>query len=103
MVLPSGIVQKSQINAAITDVCRQLAPDVVRIRYDVGPDWSGDDAIFFRILVSDDAARTRLRETLVKTLSLLESILSLETTGLYVYHNVRSVSEQAMLREKSWE
>lgn len=87
----------------IADVCRQLAPDVVRIRFDVGRDWSGDDAIFFRILVSDDAARTRLRETREKAVSMLESILTFETMGLRVYHNVRSVSEQEALREKSWE
>jgi hypothetical protein len=103
MLLPSGIVQGSQINAVIADVCRQLAPDVVRIRFDVGRDWSGDDAIFFRILVSDDAARTRLRETREKAVSMLESILTFETMGLRVYHNVRSVSEQEALREKSWE
>ena len=103
MLLPSGIVQGSQINAVIADVCRQLAPGVVRIRFDVGRDWSGDDAIFFRILVSDDAARTRLRETREKAVSMLESILTFETMGLRVYHNVRSVSEQEALREKSWE
>jgi hypothetical protein len=103
MLLPSGIVQESQINAAITDVYRQLAPDVVRIRFDIGPDWSGEDAIFFRILLSDDAARTRLREATVKAIGMLESALNFATMGLRVYHNVRSVSEQAALREKSWE
>ena len=105
MLLPSGIVQETQINAAITDVYRQLAPDVVRIRYDFGQDWSGDDAIFFRILISDDAARTqkRIRETVDRTMHLLESVLNFTGMGLLVYHNVRSVSEQAMLREKSWE
>jgi hypothetical protein len=101
MLLPSGIVQETQINAAITDVCRQLAPDVVRIRFDFGPDWSGDDAIFFRILISDEAGKARLRETVARTMGMLES--ALDFTGLFVYHNVRSVSEQAKLREKSWE
>jgi hypothetical protein len=103
MVLPSGIVQESQINAVIDIVHRQLAPDVVRIRYDVGHDWSGDDAVFFRILISDEAAGSRLRETMAKTVSMLESFLGFATMGLHVYHNVRSVSEQAVLREKSWE
>jgi hypothetical protein len=103
MLLPSGIVHGSQINAAVADVYRQLAPDVVRIRFDVGHDWSGDDAIFFRILISDDAARTRLRETREKAVRMLEAILNFETVGLRVYHNVRSVSEQESLREKSWE
>lgn len=103
MQLPAGIVQDSQINAAIADVCRELAPDVKRIRFDRRPDWSGDDAVYFRILISDDAASTRLRETMKKTVKLLESYLDLEALGFFVYYNLRSESEQAVLREKSWE
>jgi hypothetical protein len=104
MPLPPGVVQEqSKINAAISDIYRQL-PDVRRIRFDVGrTDWSGDDAVYFRILISDDAARTRLRETMAKVVSMLESILNLETMGVHAYYNVRSESEQAALREKSWE
>ena len=102
MQLPSGLVHDSQINAAITDVCRQLAPDVKRIRYDRRPDWSGDDAVYFRILISDDAANTRLRETMKKAISMLESSLDLWQLGFFVYYNVRSESEQDVLREKSW-
>ena len=102
MLSPSSIAPVSKINAAITDVCRQMR-DVRRIRFDIGADWSGDDAVFFRILISDDAARTRLRETMAQVVGMLESILNLEALGLHVYHNVRSESEQAALREKSWE
>jgi hypothetical protein len=102
MLSPSGIVPESKVNAAISDVYRQMR-DVRRIRFDIGTDWSGDDAVFFRILISDDAARTRLRETMALVVGMLESILNLEAIGLHVYHNVRSESEQAVLREKSWE
>jgi len=98
----SAVVPDSLINAAIADVYRQL-PDVRRIRFDKRPDWSGDDAVYFRILISDDAARLRLRETMAKTVRLLDSALNLETLGFFVYYNVRSESEQAALRDKSWE
>jgi hypothetical protein len=103
MLLPAGIVHDSQINAAIADVCRELAPDVKRIRFDRRADWSGDDAVYFRILISDDAAETRLRETRAKAVSMLESALDLQALGFFVYYNVRTESEQAALREKSWE
>src|ERR1700675_4860417 len=102
MSLTPGVVHDSQINAAITQIYQRMR-DVRLIRFDRRTDWSGDDAIYFRILISDDAARTRLRETMAEVVGMLESILNLETMGLHVYHNVRSESEQAALREKSWE
>jgi hypothetical protein len=104
MPFPSGVVQeRSQINAAVTDIYRQLAPDVKRIVFNFGTDWSGDEAVYFRILISDDSAKTRLRETMAKAVSLLESIPNLAAMDVQVYYNVRSESEQAVLREKSWE
>ena len=42
---------------------RSLAPDVVHIRYDIGEDWSGQWAIFFRVVLNDNAARQRLSST----------------------------------------
>jgi len=102
MLSPSIIAPESKVNAAITDVLKQLYPDVQRIFFNFGPDWSGDPAVFFRIIISDEAARMRLRETMAKVVGMLESILNLETMGLHVYHNVRSESEQAALGEESW-
>jgi len=74
MLTPSGILPDSQINAAITDVYRQLQ-DVRKIRFERRSDWSGEDAIYFRILISDDAAKTRLHETMKRVEATLESIL----------------------------
>ena len=55
---------------AINEVERCLAPDVVRIRYDIGEDWSGQWAIFFRVVLTDEAARrhgeTRLLANLAR-------------------------------------
>jgi hypothetical protein len=104
MLLPAVVAQeKLNINAAVADICRQLAPDVKRIFFNFGSDWSGDDAVYFRILISDDAAETRLQETYKKTVSMLDSSLDLWRAGFLVYYNVRSESEQAVLRDKSWE
>jgi hypothetical protein len=60
MRFPSAVAKQPQINAAVSEVVRLLTPDVVHIRYDIGQDWSGDWAIFFRVLLSDEASRTRL-------------------------------------------
>jgi len=41
MYLPSAVTKQSEIQAAVNELERSLAPDVVRIRYDIGEDWSG--------------------------------------------------------------
>lgn len=93
---------KRQINAAITEVIRELAPHVVQIRYDIDRDWSGDWAVFFRVLLSDEASKERLHEVATKVVRGLAQRLDFESMGLFAYHNFRSVSEQALLREEAW-
>jgi hypothetical protein len=42
---PSAIAKHTEIDTAVTEVVGLLAPDVVRIRSEIGQDWSGDWAI----------------------------------------------------------
>jgi hypothetical protein len=102
MYLPSAVTKDPEIQAAIHAVEKSLAPDVVRIRYDIGEDWSGQWAIFFRIVLTDDAARRRLREVANKVVWGLSRQLDFPGLGVYPYHNFRSVSEQEALREPAW-
>lgn len=81
---------------------RSLAPDVVRIRYEIGKDWSGEWAIFFRIVLTDDAAKNRLRAARTKVVWSLDQQLDFPGLGVYPYHNFRSVSEQASMQEPAW-
>ena len=57
---PPAISKQTGIEAAIEATEKSLAPDVVRIRYEIGKDWSDEWAIFFRIVLTDDAAMMRL-------------------------------------------
>ena len=102
MYVPSAVTKQSEIQAAIHEVERELAPDVVRIRYDIGEDWSGQWAIFFRVVLTDDAARRRLRDIANKVVWGLSRRLDFPGMGVFPYHNFRSVSEQAALREEAW-
>jgi hypothetical protein len=100
--LPSAVIRQPEINAAVSEVVRLLAPDVVHIRYDIARDWSGDWAVFFRVLLSDEASKTRLREVAAQVASQLEERFDFPSMGLFPYHNFRSVSEQEALREPAW-
>jgi hypothetical protein len=100
---PPATVKGPEINAAVSEVVRVMAPDVVRIRYDLAEDWSGDPAIFFRVLLSDEAAKTRLREVAKEVVRRLDELVDFRAMGLFAYHNFRTVSEQAVLREEAWD
>jgi hypothetical protein len=99
MYLPSAVAKQSEIQAAINNVERSLPQDVVRIRYEIGEDWSGQWAIFFRIVLTDDAAKRHLRDVATKVVWGLARQLDFPAMGVFPYHNFRSVSEQATLQE----
>ena len=102
MFVPSAVTKQTEIQAAINAMERSLAPDVVRIRYEMGEDWSGQWAIFFRIVLTDDAAKRRLRDVASKVVWGLARQLDFPGIGVYPYHNFRSVSEQNTLQEAAW-
>jgi hypothetical protein len=87
----------------VAEAERNLKPEVVRIRYDLGEDSSGDAAIYFRVLLTDKAAEgTQLRRTTARAVKTILNHVSPANLGLQWYFNYRSVSEQATLRERSW-
>ena len=102
MYLPSAVTKQAEIDAAIKYVQQIIGPDVVRIRYEIGEDWSGQWAIFFRVVLADDAARRRLRDVATKVIWGLANQLDFPGMGVFPYHNFRSVSEQAALQEPAW-
>jgi hypothetical protein len=61
-MVPAAIVKQSEIDARVRKVAGALEPDVRHTRYEIGEDWSGQWAIFFRIVLSDEATKLRLRE-----------------------------------------
>ena len=103
MSLPTVVAKQQEVNAAIAQVVNQLAPQVVHIRYDIGLDWSGDGAIFFRVLLSDEASTgNNLRTVTTQVERMLSERLDFEGMGVFSYFNFRSQSEQAAMREPAW-
>jgi hypothetical protein len=104
-VAPSRIVNQRQVAAAVQKAAKSLAPDIVRIRYTVGLDSTGLAAIFFRVLLSDQASgEDRLYETTRRiSRKILDIVKPMEKFGMEAYFNFRSVSEQAQLKDAAWE
>jgi hypothetical protein len=59
MYLPMAVTKHTQIDAAVAEAARELSPAVQYVRYEITQDWSGEWAIFFRVLLSDEASGER--------------------------------------------
>ncbi len=103
MLMRSPVVNEAEIDRRIKEVARNLAPDVVRIRYAITLDSTGEEAIFFRVLLSDEASREkRLAKVTERIESELLAAIPLDEFGLFSFFHYRSRSEQAMLKEPAW-
>ena len=104
MIIPRARSRTAEFAAAVAEVERQLVPDVVRIRFTLGEDWTGDPAVFFKIVVPDDVftsgriSPVSLRISQAITLT----VEPLEEWGVMPYFNYRSESGQAKMNEPAW-
>ncbi|MBA3974276.1 MAG: hypothetical protein C0504_08690 [Candidatus Solibacter sp.] len=103
-IVPRGYVDQAQLASVVEEVRQALSPDVVRIRFDVGEDWIGAPAIFFRVVLSDQASRRpRLRDVTELVSRRVQDQVKPDEMGLQAYFNYRSDSEQREMKEQSWE
>jgi hypothetical protein len=102
MYAPVALTKRAEIDAAIGRVQQAIGPDVLRIRYDIGEDWTGQWAIFFRVLLTDEAAKLRLRDIATRIVWGLAREIDFPAMGVFPYHNFRSESEQTALQEPAW-
>ena len=102
-IVPSGFVHQGLIDTGVAKASNALAPDVLRSRYSLGEDWSGSAAVFFRVILLDNASlRKHLREAAQRVTSTVFNEVRPDELGLQVHFTFRSVSEQAKLREEAW-
>ena len=88
----------------VNRIARDLAPDVVRIRFNVGHDWSEDPALYFRVILSDEASRgDRLAEVTGLVRGKLFDELRLAELEHIPYFRFRNQSEQAKLHDPAWD
>ena len=78
--------KQAQIDAAVAEVVHDLSPAVQRINYEIARDWSGEWAIFFKVLLSDEASdRNHLRLIATSVVSQVSDKLDIPSLGLFPY------------------
>jgi hypothetical protein len=88
----------------VDQIALGLAPDVVHIRLKAGQDWSEHPALYFRVILSDEASRlNRLADVTNRVKGSLSDGLGLAELEHISYFRFRSRGEQARLREKAWD
>jgi hypothetical protein len=99
--------QLKELERNVQEAARKFPGEVVRVRYSFGEDWSGDPAIYFRVVLSDEASSDeRLREVADRVESTLFDDLRLaepDYSSYNAYFNFRSKSEVDKLKEREWE
>lgn len=102
-IVPKVFINQSEVDTAVQRAAKALTQSVVRIRYDLGTDWTGDPSIFFRIVLKDEAARKAKLNEIANEISLmLMREVKPDEHGLHSYFNFRSAEEQDKLKEPAW-
>ena len=103
--VPRVWVNPAQIAKALKRAERALSPDVVRIRYTLRDDSTGEPSIFFKVVLSDDAASkiSKLGEIAERIQFTVDDKVKPDELGLNSYFNFRSLSEQNEINEPAWE
>lgn len=104
--IPTGFINQAELANAVDQAVLKLklGTEVVRVRYSIGVDTSGEPSIFFRVVLSEAASREATLADVTGNIAavLFDEIRPYENWGLLPYFSFRSASEQAMRSEPEW-
>jgi hypothetical protein len=100
-----GISQAAELQQKLNGIMPQPAPGVVRWDYRFGTDWSGDPAIYFWVVLTDEASKkTSLKKSADGFTSVItQQVDLLSDWGLIPYFHFRSESEQNALQDEVYQ
>ena len=100
-----GISQAAELQRKLNGIMPRPAPGVVRWNHTFGTDWSGDPAIYFWVVLTDEASK---KANLKKSADGFTNVISqqvdlLNDWGLTPYFHFRSKSEQDALQDEVYQ
>jgi hypothetical protein len=102
--VPTGYVNQAHLGEIIAEAAQHLRPEVVHVAYSLGPDSTGEQSLFFRVLLDDAYISEQTIADLTGKISaiLFDAIQPIENWGLRPYFNFRSKSEQDRRPDPDW-
>jgi hypothetical protein len=103
MYFPMAVTTHPQVDAAVAAVLKELAPDVLKIRYQIAQDWTGDWAVFFKVMLSDRGANKRNRHRVTsRVIWLMSANLNLPELGMFPHFDFLSPTEHGKFSDSNW-
>lgn len=102
VIIPRAVAHQAQFLGAIAQVA--LPPQVLNLTPRLGTDWDGESAVFFQVILADNAVpRPQLLEfTKQISQAIIRQIRPLEEWGVLPYFNFLTQTEQARMKEPTW-
>lgn len=101
--VPAHDISPAEVDDAIARTLKAVGPDVIHIRYTFDEDWSGDPSLYFRVLITDAAAKPAGLGQLSRKVSesLCDDLRPTEA-GRFAYFSFRSAAEQREMQDPDW-
>ncbi len=97
------VAQEKDLDRQVQEIAAEFPGEVVGIRYSLTNDWTGDPAVFFRILLTDEAARPEvLGDVATRVRRKLFDFVYVWDSNYFPYCFFRSNSEEVAMRDPEW-
>ena len=103
-IVPAGLVHQGQLDTEIKSAIRRLGPEAALVSYSLGADSTGEPSVFFRIVLTDAAAREEMLADVTGRIAtlLFDELRPMERWGLHAYFNFRSYAEHRSRNDPEW-
>jgi hypothetical protein len=104
--IEKAFAHRDQFLAAVDRVASSLPPEVVQVFATLGTDWNGESAVFFKVILKDNAIpQSELIDfTQQITWTLIQELSPLEDWGVPPYFRFLTETEYAWVKqvEPAW-
>ena len=104
MYIARAFAHQAQFFAAIAEAASTLPAGVITVTPTLGTDWDGEPAVFFQVILADDAVPRDQLLAFTKEISwaIVMQVRPLEEWGVLYYFDFLTQSEHSRIKEPSW-